>query len=238
MTAALLSIRDLDLFYGDAAALEDVAIDVAPGAIVCIVGANGAGKSSLIRTIQGIEKPRRGSITFKGQDITGWPSHKVTDLGIGQVAEGRQIFAGLTVEENLEVGAFLPRGRAGKAAVKDRVYQMFPKLAQRRGQFAGTMSGGEQQMLAIGRILRTGATLLLLDEPTEGLAPVIVQKIGEVLQALKKRGFTILLVEQNFRFAAKFADRHYVMEDGRVIDHLTAGEIEKNIGKLNEYLGV
>lgn len=238
MTAALLSIRDLDLFYGDAAALEDVAIDVAPGAIVCIVGANGAGKSSLIRTIQGIEKPRRGSITFKGQDITGWPSHKVTDLGIGQVAEGRQIFAGLTVEENLEVGAFLPRGRAGKAAAKERVYQIFPKLAQRRGQFAGTMSGGEQQMLAIGRCLMGRPELIMFDEPSLGLAPAIVQEVFGIIEKLNAEGITVILVEQNVAVSLTLASSAYVLENGRIVLSGTGQELLHHEGVKQAYLGM
>jgi len=238
MSEALLRIRDLDLFYGDAAALEDVAIDVPLGAIVCIVGANGAGKSSLIRTIQGIEKPRRGSITFKGQDITGWPSHKVTDLGIGQVAEGRQIFSGLSVDENLEVGAFLPRGRAGKAAAKDRVYGLFPKLAERRGQLAGTMSGGEQQMLAIGRCLMGRPELVMFDEPSLGLAPAIVQEVFGIIEKLNAEGITVILVEQNVAVSLTLASSAYVLENGRVVLSGTGRELLHHEGVKQAYLGM
>jgi branched-chain amino acid transport system ATP-binding protein len=229
MSEPLLSVRDLDLFYGDAAALEDVAIDVAAGAIVCIVGANGAGKSSLIRTIQGIEKPRRGAIRFKGQDITGWPSHKVTDLGIGQVAEGRQIFAGLSVDENLEVGAFLPRGR---------VYQMFPRLAERRGQFAGTMSGGEQQMLAIGRCLMGKPELIMFDEPSLGLAPAIVQEVFGIIEKLNAEGITVILVEQNVAVSLTLASSAYVLENGRIVLSGTGQELLHHDGVKQAYLGM
>jgi branched-chain amino acid transport system ATP-binding protein len=234
----ILQIRDLDLFYGDAAALEDVAIDVGAGAIVAIIGANGAGKSSLIRTIHGIEKPRRGQIVFKAQDIAGWPSHRVADLGIGQVAEGRQIFAGLTVEENLDVGGYLPRGRTAKARNRERVYTMFPRLAERRGQNAGTMSGGEQQMLAIGRCLMGEPELIMFDEPSLGLAPAIVQEVFGIIEQLNRDGITVILVEQNVAVSLKLAGRAYVLENGRIVLSGTGQELLDHEGVRQAYLGM
>ena len=236
--APILQVRDLDLFYGDAAALEDVAIDVGGGEIVAIIGANGAGKSSLIRTIHGIEKPRRGSILFKGENIAGWPSHKVADLGIGQVAEGRQIFAGLTVEENLDVGGFLPRGRATKARNRDRVFSLFPRLAERRGQHAGTMSGGEQQMLAIGRCLMGEPELIMFDEPSLGLAPAIVHEVFGIIEQLNAGGITVILVEQNVAVSLKLAGRAYVLENGRIVLSGSGQELLDHEGVRQAYLGM
>jgi len=214
---ALLQVENLDLYYGDAQALAGVTLEVPQGEIVAIVGANGAGKSSLIRAIAGIEKVRSGKVLFRQADITRLQSHQICNLGIGQVAEGRQVFPSLTVAENLAMGGLLPRARAHAARTLDEVYALFPRLAERRGQLAGTLSGGEQQMLAIGRILRTGARLLLLDEPTEGLAPVIIQQIGKTIRALKQQGFTILLVEQNINFARRLGDTVAVMDNGIVL---------------------
>jgi branched-chain amino acid transport system ATP-binding protein len=227
----ILATRGIDLFYGDAQALEGVSIDVAEKEIVAIIGANGAGKSSLIRTIAGIEKPRAGSITFKGQDITGLPSHKVCNLGIGQVAEGRQIFPSLTVNENLEVGAFIPRGRARKAETLERVYTMFPRLAERRNQYAGTMSGGEQQMLAIGRCL-------MFDEPSLGLAPTVVQEVFRTIEALNREGITIILVEQNVAVSLSLAQRAYVLENGRITLSGTGQELLHDDQVRQAYMGV
>ena len=173
----MLSVENLDVFYGDAQALDNIGIEIEQGAIVTIVGANGAGKSSLIRTIAGMHKPARGRIVYRGTDITGWPSHKVCDLGIGQVAEGRQVFPTLTVAENLAMGALVSRARAGRERNLDRIYAMFPVLAARRNQAAGTLSGGEQQMLAIGRCLMSEPELIMFDEPSLGLAPAIVQSV-------------------------------------------------------------
>jgi branched-chain amino acid transport system ATP-binding protein len=183
----MLEVRALDLFYGDAQALEGVSLDVGEHEIVAIVGANGAGKTSLIRAIHGIEAPARGHVRFNGQDITGWPSHRVCDLGIGQVAEGRLIFAGLTVEENLDVGAFLPRGRVDRSATKARVFALFPLLAERRAQLAGTLSGGEQQMLAIGRCLMGRPELIMFDEPSLGLAPGMSRRCSGSSRASTRR---------------------------------------------------
>ena len=213
----ILSISGLNLFYGDAQALDDVSLDVDEGDIVAVVGSNGAGKSSLIRTIAGIEKPRSGQIVYKGVDITGWPSHRICNLGVGQVAEGRQIFAGLTVRENLEVGAYLERGRAKSAETMERVFAMFPILRDRAEQQAGTLSGGEQQMLAIGRCLLGQPELIMFDEPSLGLAPTIVQEVFGIVERLNADGTPIILVEQNVALSLKMANRAYVLENGRIV---------------------
>ncbi len=212
----MLAVENLDLYYGDAQALAGVSLEVPQGEIVAIVGANGAGKSSLIRTIAGIEKARAGRITFKGADITRLESHRICDLGIGQVAEGRQVFPSLSVEENLQMGALLPRARAGAAKALDEVYAMFPKLGERRVQLAGTLSGGEQQMLAIGRCLMGRPELIMFDEPSLGLAPVVVQEVLHTIRALNARGLTCLLVEQNVAVSLKISAHAYVLENGRV----------------------
>lgn len=214
---ALLSVRALDLFYGDAQALDQVALDVPRGEIVAIVGANGAGKSSLIRTIAGIEKPRAGSIRFKGREIAGLESHQVCNLGVGQVAEGRQVFPSLTVLENLEMGAMLPRARALAKRTLAEVYELFPRLAERRGQLAGTMSGGEQQMLAIGRCLMGQPELIMFDEPSLGLAPAIVHEVFRIVRALNDKGLTVLLVEQNVAVSLRISGHAYVLENGRIV---------------------
>jgi branched-chain amino acid transport system ATP-binding protein len=234
----ILAAEKLDLFYGDAQALDGVSIAVRDKEIVAIVGANGAGKSSLIRTIAGIERPRAGHVTFKGTDITGWPSHRVCDLGIGQVAEGRQIFPTLTVDENLEVGAYLPRGRAGKAKARERVYALFPRLAERRNQYAGTMSGGEQQMLAIGRCLMSQPELIMFDEPSLGLAPTIVQEVFKVIERLNAEGATIILVEQNVAVSLHLAQHAYVLENGRITLAGTGRELLANDQVRQAYMGL
>ena len=213
----ILSISGLNLFYGDAQALDDVSLEVDAGDIVAVVGSNGAGKSSLIRTIAGIEKPRSGTIVYKGEDITGWPSHRICNLGVGQVAEGRQIFAGLTVRENLEVGAYLERGRRKSAETMERVFAMFPILLERAEQQAGTLSGGEQQMLAIGRCLLGQPELIMFDEPSLGLAPTIVQEVFGIVERLNADGTPIILVEQNVAVSLKMANRAYVLENGRIV---------------------
>ena len=234
----ILTAQDVDLYFGDAQALDGVSIEVKEKEIVAIVGANGAGKSSLIRTIAGIERPRAGRIAFKGADITGWPSHKVCDLGIGQVAEGRQIFPTLTVDENLEVGAYLPRGRAGKAASRERVYSLFPRLAERRSQYAGTMSGGEQQMLAIGRCLMGKPELIMFDEPSLGLAPTVVQEVFRVIERLNSEGTTIILVEQNVAVSLTLAQHAYVLENGRITLKGTGHELLQNDQVRQAYMGL
>ena len=212
----MLCVENLDVFHGDAQALDGVSLEIEEGAIVAIVGANGAGKTSLIRTIAGMHKPARGSIVFRGQDIAGWPSHKVCDLGIGQVAEGRQVFPALSVAENLEMGAMLPRARATRAQTLEKIYAMFPVLAERCGQSAGTLSGGEQQMLAIGRCLMGAPELVMFDEPSLGLAPAIVQSVLKTVRDLNRDGLTCVLVEQNVAVSLKLASHAYVLENGRI----------------------
>ena len=212
----MLRVEALDLFHGDAQALDDVALAVEEGAIVTIVGANGAGKTSLIRAIAGMYRPRRGRILFRGRDIGGWPSHRVCDLGIGQVAEGRQVFPTLSVIENLRMGAMLSRARARRTANLDRVVALFPALAQRLGQAAGTLSGGEQQMLAIGRCLMGVPDLVMFDEPSLGLAPAVAQDVLRTIRDLNREGLTCLLVEQNVAVSLKLASSAYVLENGRI----------------------
>jgi len=213
----MLKITDLDLFYGDAQALDRVSLEVPRGEIVAIVGANGAGKSSLIRTIAGIEKPRSGRIIFHDKEIQNQESYVVCDLGIGQVAEGRQVFPSLSVHENLEMGGLLPRARAGAKAKLQEVYAMFPRLAERHGQAAGTLSGGEQQMLAIGRCLMGNPELIMFDEPSLGLAPLVVQEVLHTIRTLNAQGMTVLLVEQNVAVSLKISNHAYVLENGSIV---------------------
>ena len=213
----MLKVEHLDAFYGDAQALDDVSLEIEQGAIVVIVGANGAGKTSLIHTVAGMMKPARGRILFRDIDIAGWPSHKVCDLGIGQVAEGRQVFPSLSVAENLEMGAMLPRAHSTRARNLDRVYAMFPNLSERSHQLAGTLSGGEQQMLAIGRCLMGAPDLVMFDEPSLGLAPTAVQSVLATVRDLNREGLTCVLVEQNVAVSLKLASRAYVLENGRVM---------------------
>jgi branched-chain amino acid transport system ATP-binding protein len=213
----MLRIENLDVFHGDAQALDDVTLDIEEGAIVAIVGANGAGKTSLIRTIAGMHRPARGRILFRGTDIAGWPSFRVCDLGIGQVAEGRQVFPTLSVAENLEMGALLPRARADRAKNIERVVALFPVLRERLGQAAGTLSGGEQQMLAIGRCLMGAPDLVMFDEPSLGLAPAVVQNVLRTIRDLNREGLTCVLVEQNVAVSLKLAAQAYVLENGRIM---------------------
>ncbi|HEX5093129.1 MAG TPA: ABC transporter ATP-binding protein [Burkholderiales bacterium] len=234
----MLSVENLDLYYGDAPALEGVSLEVPEGEIVAIVGANGAGKSSLIRTIAGIERARGGTIRFRGRDITGLPSHRICDLGIGQVAEGRQVFPSLSVEENLEMGALLPRARGRARETLAEVLAMFPRLAERRRQAAGTLSGGEQQMLAIGRCLMGRPELIMFDEPSLGLAPVIVQEVLHTIRALNARGLTCLLVEQNVAVSLKLSARAYVLENGRVVMQGPGMELLHDDRVRQAYLGL
>jgi branched-chain amino acid transport system ATP-binding protein len=234
----ILEVDRLDLFYGDAQALDGISIAAEDGELIAIVGANGAGKSSLIRTIAGIETPRAGRISFRGQDITGRPSHRICNLGIGQVAEGRQIFPSLTVEENLEMGALLPRARAAMRQTLREVEAMFPRLAERRTQPAGTLSGGEQQMLAIGRCLMGRPDLIMFDEPSLGLAPALVQELFKTIRALNQRGLTVLLVEQNVVASLKLATRAYVLENGRVVISGTGAELLDDDRVRQAYLGI
>ncbi len=214
----MLSVRGLDLFYGDAQALDDVALDVSEGEIVAIVGANGAGKTSLIRTIAGMQRPAAGTIRFEGAEIAGEASHRICDRGIGQVAEGRQIFPNMSVLENLEMGAVIRRARTQTRQSLDRAFALFPRLAERRRQAAGTLSGGEQQMLAIGRALMASPALLVLDEPSLGLAPLVVRDVFAVIRRLnQEEGLTIVLVEQNVALSLSLADRGYVLDNGRIV---------------------
>jgi branched-chain amino acid transport system ATP-binding protein len=234
----MLSIRNLDLYYGDAQALSAVSLDVGKGEIVAIVGANGAGKSSLIRCIAGMEPARSGQISFQEADITGRESHHICNLGIGQVAEGRQVFPTLTVLENLQMGAMLPRARAGAQATLREVFAMFPKLEQRSDQLAGTMSGGEQQMLAIGRCLMGAPELIMFDEPSLGLAPLIVQEVLHSIRLLNERGLTILLVEQNVAVSLRISNRAYVLENGRIVMSGAGSELLHNERVRQAYLGL
>jgi branched-chain amino acid transport system ATP-binding protein len=234
----MLTVSDLDVFYGDAQALDGVSIEVPEGEIVAVIGANGAGKTSLIRAIAGMLRPARGRVAFRGVDITGWPSHRVCDLGIGQVAEGRQVFPSLTVRENLDVAAQLPRARTRREASLARVYAMFPRLAERAGQTAGTLSGGEQQMLAIGRCLMGVPDLVMFDEPSLGLAPAIVQDVLATIRALHRDGLTCILVEQNVAASLRLADRAYVLENGRIALAGTGPELLADDRVRQAYLGV
>jgi branched-chain amino acid transport system ATP-binding protein len=234
----MLTVENLDLYYGDAQALENVSLEVPAGEIVAIVGANGAGKSSLIRTIAGIEKARAGRVVFKGHEITRLPSHAICDLGVGQVAEGRQVFPSLSVEENLQMGALLRRARAKARATRDEVFAMFPKLAERTGQLAGTLSGGEQQMLAIGRCLMGQPELIMFDEPSLGLAPLVVKEVLHAIHLLNARGLTILLVEQNVAVSLKISSRGYVLENGRVVMSGSGEELLHDDRVRQAYLGL
>jgi branched-chain amino acid transport system ATP-binding protein len=234
----MLSVRDLDLYYGDAQALDRVSLEVAQGAIVAIVGANGAGKSSLIRSIAGIELPRAGAILFNGEPIAGLGSHLICDRGIGQVAEGRQVFPSLTVLENLEMGAMIPRARRQAKRTLDEVFALFPRLKERRAQLAGTLSGGEQQMLAIGRCLMGAPQLIMFDEPSLGLAPLVVQEVLHTIHLLNERGMTILLVEQNVAVSLKISSRAYVLENGRIVMSGSGAELLHNDRVRQAYLGL
>jgi branched-chain amino acid transport system ATP-binding protein len=233
-TTGMLEIDNLQAFYGESHVLHGVSLKVRQGEVVTLLGRNGAGKTTTMRSIMGVVSKRTGSIRFAGQELIGLAQHKVPRLGIGYVPEERGIFASLSVDENLMLP---PVVKPGGMSV-EQIYELFPNL-KGRGSTQGTrLSGGEQQMLAIARILRTGANLILLDEPTEGLAPVIIGQIGVAVRALKQKGFTILLVEQNFRFASTIADRHYVMEEGHIVDMIPNDDLEQNMGKLHDYLGV
>ncbi len=230
----MLEIRDLHGFYGESHVLHGVSLDVRQGEVVTLLGRNGAGKTSTLRAVMGILPGRSGSIKFQGRELIGMAPHKVPRLGIGYVPEERGIFASLSVDENLTLPPVVKDGGMSVA----HIHALFPNL-KGRGATQGTrLSGGEQQMLAIARILRTGAGLILLDEPTEGLAPAIIEQIGVAVRALKQRGFTIVLVEQNFRFAATIADRHYVMEEGHVVDMIPNRQLAANMDTLHRSLGV
>jgi branched-chain amino acid transport system ATP-binding protein len=234
----MLAVDNLDVFYGDAQALDSVSLIVEEGTIVAIVGANGAGKTSLIRSIAGMHRPSSGRILFRGTNISGWPSHRVCDCGIGQVAEGRQVFPTLTVAENLETGAMLPRARAARNKNRERVLALFPVLTERADQAAGTLSGGEQQMLAIGRCLMGSPELVMFDEPSLGLAPALVQQVLTTIRELTREGLTCVLVEQNVAVSLKLADRAYVLENGRITLSGTGAELLADDRVRQAYLGM
>ena len=234
----MLLVEDLDLFYGDAQALDGVSLSVDQGAIAAIVGANGAGKTSLIKTIAGMHRPARGSIRFRGTEIGGLPSHRVCNLGIGQVAEGRQIFPSLSVSENLEIGAMLPRARGQRTQNRERVFALFPRLAERSRQSAGTLSGGEQQMLAIGRCLMGAPELVMFDEPSLGLAPNVVHDVLRSIRELNIEGLTCVLVEQNVAVSLKLASRAYVLETGRITLSGTGSALLADDRVRQSYLGL
>jgi branched-chain amino acid transport system ATP-binding protein len=233
-TAPMLQVRELNAWYGESHVLHGVDFDVMAGEVVTLLGRNGAGKTTTLKALMGVVPRRRGSVLFEAHPIARLSPDRIARLGLAWCPEERGIFASLNVEENLLLP---PRVREGGLTL-EQVYDLFPNLRERRRSQGTKLSGGEQQMLAIGRILRTGARLLLLDEPTEGLAPVIVQQIGRTIARLKLQGFTILLVEQNFRFASTVADRHYVMENGRVVDEIANADLDANMARLHEYLGV
>jgi branched-chain amino acid transport system ATP-binding protein len=238
MTAPLLEVRDLELFYGDAQALSGVSFAVPEHSVTAIVGANGAGKTSLIRSIGGILRPASGTIRYRGQQITREPSHVVCNLGIGQVPEGRQIFPTLTVLENLEVGASIRRARTHMKASLAQVFEHFPRLAERRQQRAGTLSGGEQQMLAIGRCLMGRPELVMFDEPSLGLAPAVVRGMFQVIRELAAAGLTIILVEQNVAASLRLADQAHVLETGRIVLSGSGTAVLENPAMQQAYLGL
>ncbi|MBE3590809.1 MAG: ABC transporter ATP-binding protein [Firmicutes bacterium] len=235
---ALLEVRDLHTFYGSVEALKGVSLDVDEGEIVALIGSNGAGKTTTLRTISGLERARAGTVRFAGRDITRAPAHEIVALGLGHVPEGRRIFSGLTVEENLNLGGYLLRRQPALLKERrDEVYAIFPRLAERRHQLAGTLSGGEQQMLAIGRALMLQPKLLALDEPSMGLAPMLVRTIFGIIQEIRRRGTAVLLVEQNARQALRIADRGYVLETGRIVLSDDAAKLAADPRVRAAYLG-
>jgi branched-chain amino acid transport system ATP-binding protein len=230
----LLSLSGVNSFYGESHILHDINLSVREGELVTLLGRNGAGKTTILKSIMGLVGRRNGSITVSGRETCHLPTHRIARLGIGYCPEERGIFSSLSVEENLLLPPMVKEGGMPLA----EIYDMFPNLLERRNSIGTRLSGGEQQMLAMARILRTGATLLLLDEITEGLAPVIVQALGRLTGQLKEKGFTIILVEQNFRFAAEVADRHYIIENGRVVEMIGREDVETSAAVFNRYLGV
>jgi branched-chain amino acid transport system ATP-binding protein len=234
----MLTVENLEVSYGDVRTLDCVSLQVAEGAIVAIVGANGAGKTTLIRTIAGMLRPEAGRITLRHEAIQGLPSHRICNLGVGQVAEGRQIFPTLTVLENLEMGAMLPRAHADQAENLERMFSLFPRLAERKSQAAGTLSGGEQQMLAIGRCLMGKPDLVMFDEPSLGLAPAVVQDVLKVIRDLNRDGLTCVLVEQNVAVSLKLASYAYVLENGRITLSGTGEELLADDRVRQAYLGL
>ncbi|WP_332691978.1 ABC transporter ATP-binding protein [Bosea sp. (in: a-proteobacteria)] len=233
-TTPLLRVRNLEAWYGESHVLHGIDLDVGEGEVVTLLGRNGAGKTTTLKSIMGVIGKRKGSVSFGGQETIQLPSRTIARLGLGYVPEERGIYSTLSVEENLMLP---PQVKPGGLSVA-QIFELFPNIKERLKSQGTKLSGGEQQMLAIGRILRTGANLLLLDEPTEGLAPVIIDQIGATIRMLKQKGFTIVLVEQNFRFAQTVADRHYIVEQGKVIDMIPNEELDASIDKLHGYLGV
>ena len=234
---AVLQVEDIHTFYGSIEALKGITIEVREGEIVTLIGSNGAGKSTTLRSISGLNAPKVGRIVYRGEEIQGLPAHEVAELGIAQSPEGRRIFPRLTVRENLDMGAFLRSQRAEVEADRQRVYDLFPRLKERERQKGGTMSGGEQQMLAMGRAMMASPRLLLLDEPSLGLAPVIVDRIYETIREINKQGVTILLVEQNANYALDVSDRGYVLETGRVALSDDSARLRENEEVQKAYLG-
>jgi branched-chain amino acid transport system ATP-binding protein len=235
--STLLDVKNIEVAYGKIVAVKDVSLNVNEGEIVTLIGSNGAGKSTTLRTISGLLKPKKGEISFKGKRIDGTPGHEIVGLGICHAPEGRRIFARMTVKENLELGAFLRNDKAGVSSDMDRVLELFPRLKERIQQRAGTMSGGEQQMLAVSRALMGSPKLLLLDEPSMGLAPVLVEMIFDTITKIRQQGTTILLIEQNAMAALEVADRAYVLESGKVKLSGKAAELRKNDEITKAYLG-
>ena len=236
MNTPALEIQGLQAWYGESHVLHGVDMVVQPGEVVTLLGRNGAGRTSTLRAIMGLTGPRQGSIKVYGQETIGLPTHRIAHLGLGYCPEERGIFSSLSCEENLLLPPQLKTNQASMSV--EEIYAMFPNLAERKNSQGTRLSGGEQQMLAVGRILRTGAKLLLLDEISEGLAPVIVQALARMITMLREKGFTVVMVEQNFRFAAPLADRFYVMEHGRMVEHFTAKELQAKMPVLTELLGV
>ena len=236
MAAPALEIRNLEAWYGESHVLHGVDMVVQPGEVVTLLGRNGAGRTSTMRAIMGLTGARKGSVKINGTETIGMPTHRIAHLGVGYCPEERGIFSSLSCEENLMLPPVLKTGTAGMPV--DEIYAMFPNLAERKNSQGTRLSGGEQQMLAVARILRTGAKLLLLDEISEGLAPVIVQALARMITMLREKGYTVVMVEQNFRFAAPLADRFYVMEHGRIVEQFGAAELDAKMPVLNQLLGV
>ena len=234
----MLSMTDIHTYYGSIHALKGVTLTVNQGEIVTLIGANGAGKTTSLMSVSGVTQPKQGKIVFLGEDITKMTTEKIVAKGITQVPEGRMIFPRLTVRENLLMGAYLRNDKDGVKADEEKVYELFPKMHERMKQHGGTLSGGEQQMLAIGRALMARPKLLLLDEPSLGLAPIVVENIFEIIQRINREGTTILLVEQNVAFASGLADRHYIVELGRVVDEIPGRELDARLDTLKTYLGL
>jgi branched-chain amino acid transport system ATP-binding protein len=233
----VLELKDVNTYYGSIHALKGISLEVYDGEVVTLIGANGAGKSTTLRSINGLNRPRKGSITFRDRDITSTPADQIVKMGISQSPEGRRLFPRMSVLENLEMGAFQRKDRSGIREDRDRVFELFPRLAERRHQKAGTMSGGEQQMCAMGRALMARPKLLMLDEPSMGLAPIFVERIFEIVKEINQQGTPILLVEQNALMALDVADRGYVLETGRVALDGPAGELRQNEQVRKTYLG-